>query len=151
MMQSGANQSLKGYSLLCGKEQGISRLLRTSDPHLAAADPRDHSGFPENSLESGTGKFHNGSGNSNSLILGPIRELLAGVRVRPQKAAGPQMVGAPIKKLRGSPGGQHWLRVGKGKGGSLVADASEEQPLRKQRLGVRSKRNTPSISFLALA
>ena len=31
MMQSGANQSLKGYSLLCGKEQGISRLLRTSD------------------------------------------------------------------------------------------------------------------------
>jgi hypothetical protein len=27
-----------GYSLLCGKEQGISRLLRTSDPHLAPAD-----------------------------------------------------------------------------------------------------------------
>jgi hypothetical protein len=107
----------RGYSLLCGKEQGISRLLRTSDPHQAPADPRDHSGFPENSLESGTGKFHNGSGNSNSLILGPIRELLAGVRARPQKAAGTSNGWSADKKTpRVAPGlsiGCEWAR-GKG-------------------------------------
>ena len=99
MMQSGANQSLKGYSLLCGKKREVRDFHAHLDLTWRQQDREINCGFPENSLQFGAGKFHSGSGNSNSLILGLIRELLYRRQDRPQKAAGPNSWGASFLAL----------------------------------------------------